>query len=128
MLPVWLGTKCGHRASRAKSVICARLGSDLLDIAGKVTYIGINSYQDGRTEIGKISSLAQVQRLVALVLAAPVDQQHVATETTTPIFVDFHLRDGTQALRAFYAATGELDFGIQTPPAFGQAIALAQHP
>jgi hypothetical protein len=52
----------------------ARAGRDLLDIAGKVRYIGINSDMDGLPELAAIHEPRLVTRLVAMVLDAPVDQ------------------------------------------------------
>ena len=48
-------------------------GVDLLDIGGKVTYIGVNSEQDGVTELGAIKGKTQVSALINMVLQAPVD-------------------------------------------------------
>ncbi|HJT58599.1 MAG TPA: hypothetical protein VJ761_18975 [Ktedonobacteraceae bacterium] len=38
----------------------AKVGADLLDIGGKVLYIGINSEQDGKTELAAIKDSKQV--------------------------------------------------------------------
>ncbi len=48
----------------------AKHGSDLLDLADKVSFIGINSIQDGTTEEGTIKDPARVTRLVTLILQA----------------------------------------------------------
>src|SRR5579885_2133047 len=98
----------------------ARKGADLLDIDGKVRYIGIVSSQDGVTELGAIRDPKQVAALVALVLQAPVDQSHQAGNEL--YFITFHLIDGTAVTRAYWLDTGELARGILLPTAFGRAV------
>ena len=53
----------------------AKTGADLLDIGGKVEYIGINSSVDGITEIASITDEKLVSNLVEMVLNAPIDQE-----------------------------------------------------
>lgn len=98
----------------------ARSGADLLDISGKVQYIGIASAQDGVTELGAIKDPKQVAALVTLVLQAPVDQNR--QPGNTQYFIAFHLADDTVVTRAYWLDTGELARGILLPKAFGQAI------
>jgi hypothetical protein len=50
----------------------ATRGEDLLDLAGKVAYIGVNSDQDGVTELASITDARQVSDMVQMVLEAPV--------------------------------------------------------
>jgi hypothetical protein len=52
----------------------AHKGADLLNIGGKVTFIGVNSAQDGVTELGAIKRKTQVSALIDMVLQAYVDQ------------------------------------------------------
>jgi hypothetical protein len=101
----------------------ARKGTDLLDIGGKVRYIGIASEQDGVTELSAIKDPKQVNILVTLVLEAPVDQNHQAGNKQ--YFIAFHLVDGTVVTRAYWLDTGELTRGILLPKAFGLAIKAA---
>src|SRR5258708_31044660 len=75
----------------------ARTGADLLDIAGKVRYIGITSEQDGVTELGAIRNARQVTALVAMILQAPVNQQYVS-QGSTRYFIALHLLDGTAVI------------------------------
>src|SRR5579872_4495796 len=101
----------------------ARKGGDLLDIEGKVRYIGIVSEQDGITELGAIKDRGQVARLVDEILQAPVDQKRQGGDRR--YFLAFHLLDGTVVERAYWPDTGILARGILLPAAFEQAIKAA---
>ena len=102
----------------------ARRGADLLDLRDKVTRIGVNSEQDGRTERGTISDAAAIAHLVDLVLAAEVDQR--PRDGQGPGYVvAFYLGDHEPVVRSYRLETGELSRGIMTPPAFGAALKLA---
>ena len=101
----------------------ARKGADLLDIGGKVRYIGVVSDQDGVTELGAIKDPARVTALVTMVLEAAVDQNRQGGNRR--FFIAFHLVDGTVATRVYWLDTGELARGILLPKAFGQAIEAA---
>jgi len=98
----------------------ARVGGDLLDIRGKVLSIGINSPQDGRTEVASIADPGMVQSLVDMVLAAPVDQGQRSEGER--YFIAFHLEDGTAVVRAYWVESGELSRGIMTPDSFRASI------
>ena len=102
----------------------AQTGADLLDIGGKVQYIGVNSSEDGVTELAAITDPEQVAVLVELVLGAPVDQTHL-TQVSIQYFIAFHLRDGTITTRAYSPDSGELFRGIMLPEAFGTAVEQA---
>jgi hypothetical protein len=102
----------------------ARRGADLVDLRDKVTRIGVNSKQDGRTELGTISDAAAIAHLVDLVLAAEVDQ-HPRDDQGPGYVVAFYLGDHEPVVRAYWLETGELSRGIMTPPAFGAALKLA---
>lgn len=99
----------------------ARTGADLLDIGGKVDSIGVNSAQDGTTELGAVKDPTQVTALVAMALAAPVDQSRQEHESST-YFIAFHLDDGTAVTRAYWLTSGELARGILLPAQFGLAV------
>jgi len=101
----------------------ARRGGDLLDIGGKVQYIGIVSDQDGVTELGAIKDPERVTALVTMVLQATVDQNRQGDGRR--YFITFHLVDGTVVTRAYWLGTGELARGILLPKAFGLAIEAA---
>lgn len=99
-------------------------GSDLLDIGNKVQYIGINSGQDGTTELGAIKDQQRVATLVNMVLNAPVDQtrQNQAGER---YFVAFHLKDGSLVTCSYWTQSRELSRGIMMPEEFGAAVEQA---
>ena len=99
----------------------AKKGSDLLDLEGKVRYIGIVSDQDGITELGAIKNLEQVKALVTLVSKASVNQNQQGGGNRR-YFIAFYLADGTVVTRAYWLDTGELARGILLPKAFGHAV------
>lgn len=101
----------------------AKVGADLLDIGGKVLYIGINSEQDGK-ELAAIKDSKQVVGLITMVLKAPVNQNYQSSGSSQ-YFIDFHLQDGTSVIRAYWPDSGELSRGILLPAAFGSAIKQA---
>lgn len=102
----------------------AKVGADLLDISDKVLYIGINSDQDGKTEMAAIKDSKQVTILVEMVLKAPVNQNYRSQENKR-YFIAFHLKDGTSVIRVYWMDSGELSRGILLPPAFATAIKQA---
>ena len=107
----------------------ARTGADLLDIRGRVRSIGINSPEDGRTELASIDDPEMVERLVEIVLSAPVDQSR-GDHAGERYFIDFHLEDGTTVNRSYWLESGELSRGIMTGPFFRDSLSqtLAQAP
>ena len=98
----------------------ARTGADLLDIGGKVRYVGVNSPVDG-SELAAIRDPSQVETLVAMVLVAPVDQTR-RDQDGPRYFIAFHLDDGTTLVRAHRLESGELSRGIMLPREFRNAI------
>ncbi|HEY7358608.1 MAG TPA: hypothetical protein VH590_19135 [Ktedonobacterales bacterium] len=102
----------------------ARHGADLLDIGGKVQYIGINSGQDGITELGAVKDPQQVAALVAMVLKAPVDQ-NPQNQAGPTYFIAFHLNDATTITRAYETQSRELSRGIMVPEEFEVAVEQA---
>ncbi len=108
----------------ADSNPAARVGGDLLDISGKVQYIGINNEQDGVTELGAVKNTDEVNALVAMVVDAPVNQQ-VTPPDGQRYFIAFHLDDGMTVVRAYWPAAGELSRGIALPQQFRQAVEQA---
>ena len=99
----------------------AKVGADLLDLVNKVSYIGINSAQDGRTELAAVHRQDQVDGLIGMVLDAPVDQTP-RSNSGTQYFIDFHFDDGTETRRSYWLESGELSRGILLPPAFALAV------
>jgi hypothetical protein len=102
----------------------AHSSADVLDIGGKVRSIGVNSQQDGTTELGVVKDPTQVLALVTMVLDAHVNQGYQERDSAT-YFVAFHMDDGTAVTRAFWRGSGELERGIFLPPAFGDALQRA---
>ena len=93
----------------------AKTGEDLLDIRGKVTAIDILNDDDAMTILGTIDGEHSIEKFVALVLDAPVDQS--SRDHDGPrYFLGFRLVDGTSVVRAFWLASGELSRGIVTDP------------
>lgn len=99
----------------------ARAGADLLDFVNKVSYIGINSAQDGRTELAAIHNQDQVNALVAMVLKASVDQT-LRSNAGPEYVLDFHFNDGTETTRSYWIKSGELSRGILLPSAFANVV------
>ncbi len=102
----------------------ARVGADLLDLADKVLYIGVNSETDGRTELAAIKDPAAVRTLVNEVEAGPVDQTRQPGDGAK-YFIDFHMDDGTEVIRAYWPSSGEMARGIHVPETFRLAITAA---
>ena len=102
----------------------AHKGADLLDIGGKVIYVGINSPQDGVTQLGAIKDPHEVATLVNMVLQAQVNQKYVS-QGSAQYFITFYLVDGTSVTRAYWLNSGELARGILLPKAFGTAVVQA---
>lgn len=102
----------------------ARVGADLVDLAHRVLYVGINSESDGHTQLAAIKDPAAVQMLVALVEASPVDQTNQPGDGLK-YFIDFHMADGTEVIRAYWPNSSQLQRGISVPEAFRVAITTA---
>jgi hypothetical protein len=102
----------------------AKTGADLLDIGGKVSTIGIDVDEgQGTKEVAAISDAREVERLVALILAAPVAQPSLAP-TGTRYFLALRLRDGTSLTRAYLPDTG-LFSSLLLPLEFQRAVQKA---
>jgi hypothetical protein len=104
----------------------ARIGGDLLDLAGKVDAISIASGTGaGTTQLAAVTDPAKVKRLVDIVLASPVDQRVDSGHEGIRFFLVFRLLDGTAVMRAYWPGTGEVSRGIFTPPQFRTEIEQA---
>lgn len=102
----------------------ARVGADVLDLAGKVDYVGINSPTDGTTQLGTVKDPAVVQATIDLVERSAVDQS-AQPGGRALYFIDFHMVDGTEVIRAYWPETGVLQRGIQVPDAFRSIVESA---
>ena len=105
----------------ANQAVGARTGADLLDLAGKVRYLSVNS---GRVELARIKDRVQVSKLVESVLEAPVGATRGRAEARH-CFVVFNMMDRTAVRRAFFAETGELMPGVFAPREFSTAVERA---
>ena len=89
----------------------ARVGSDILDLEGKVTSIDVaTAAGDTRT----ISDPAIVSRCTELIEQSPVDQSLQPPESDAER-ITFHFRDGTQTERAFWPSAALLERGVRVP-------------
>ncbi len=105
----------------AQEAASARVGADLLDLAGKVGYLSVNS---GRVELARIKDRDQVAELVRLVLAAPVGPSRIKVENRH-CGVVFNMVDRTAVRRIFFPETGELMPGVFGPREFSEAVVSA---
>jgi hypothetical protein len=101
----------------------AKTGADLLDLEGKVDYIGFGDAN--QREVAAIRDPAVVAHLVGLILQAPVDQSAQPPPAGAQSVIAIHFHDGTQTVRAFWPSTGLLSRGIMTGLEFARAILAA---
>lgn len=102
----------------------ARTGADLLDLSGKVTHISIVSAEDDRP-LTEIREPDLVNRLVALVEAAPVLAAAEQGGDEERYVLTFHFQDGTASTRVYLPASGRLTAGhpgLRLPTEFAAAI------
>jgi hypothetical protein len=111
----------GLRLYEAQEAASARVGADLLDLAGKVRYLSVNS---GRVELARIKERDQVAELVQLVLAAPVGPTRVRAANPYCAVV-FNMVGRTAVRRMFFPETGELLPGVFAPQEFSEAVVSA---
>jgi hypothetical protein len=109
------------RLYEAREAASARVGADLLDLAGKVRYLSVNS---GRVELARITDRDQVAELVRLVLAAPVGPARAGAANRYCAVV-FNMVDRTAVRRMFFPETGELMSGVVAPRRFSDAVVQA---
>lgn len=108
----------------------AQQASDILDLQGRVLCIGAHAPERSLPELGAIRDEAEIERLVDLVLDAPIafDPELVGDPSRADprYWIVFYLNDATTtAPRAFWPEDGELAYGIIVPEEFSQAIAEA---
>jgi hypothetical protein len=99
----------------------ARTWADLLDLGGKVRWIGVN---DGSNRPrAAIRDRQQVARLVDLLLGSRVGKQVACADDG--VFLAFHLDDGTATTLAYSVHFRRLDCRDPLPQVFGAAIRTA---
>ena len=99
----------------------ARTWGDLLDVAGKVRWIGVN---DGSNRpLAALRDRRQVARLVDLLLGSRVGKQVACADDGG--FLAFHLDDGTATTLAYSVHFRRLECRDPLPQAFGAAIRAA---
>jgi len=104
----------------------ATVGRDVLDLDGLVQSITING-GPGHAEdaIARITDPTEIERVVQLVLDAPVDNHASATDGGVSYFLEFEF-NGTPALsRVLYPQDNLLHPYLRVPDAFTAAIVLA---
>lgn len=97
----------------------ATKGSDYFDLRN-VAYIGINSEEDGVTELAAIKDPERVADLIWHVMNAPA--KGGLGMAGPRYFIAFHFRDGTASSRAFWIESGRLYSDIMLPREFCEAI------
>ncbi len=107
----------------------AKVGSDLLDIAGKVTAIKAQSDEGAVSGASTptpttITDPQRITRLVDLIMRAPVES-HPQGLSGPRIFLVFELADGTTTQAGYFPDTGLLKSYIKVPPEFRTALESA---
>ena len=100
-------------------------GSDLMDLEGKVKYIGVNSSRDGKTELVAITDQPQIDSLVRMILDVPVDLNICNDPDSDVNFLAFHLNDGITFTRGYCLQINRFNRSIQLPRDFPIAIGNA---
>ena len=103
----------------------AETGSDLMDLEGKVKYIGVNSSRDGKTELVAITDQPQIDSLVRMILDVPVDLNICNDLDSDVNFLAFHLNDGITFTRGYCLQINQFNRSIQLPRDFPIAIGNA---
>lgn len=100
----------------------AKIGGDYFDISGKVKYISINSEVDGTTELARIEEPENVNKLINLLLTAPVKDDQVSGIEGTRYFLAFYLNDETVTSRVYWHDTGVFYRNIKVQKEFIEII------
>ena len=103
----------------------AETGADLMDLEGKVKYIGVNSPRDGKTELAAITDQPQIDSLVRMILDALVDLNIRNDPDSDVYFLAFHLNDGITFTRGYRLQINRFGGSIQRPRDFRIAIVNA---
>ncbi|HHW70222.1 MAG TPA: hypothetical protein GX392_02615 [Clostridiales bacterium] len=103
----------------------AQKGSELLDIEDKVESISIiENREDDYKELAEIEDEATVEKLVDMILEAPIDHDEGVGKEQYYLLI-FHLKDGTVSSRYYDISGGILATGIKLPDKFREIIEQA---
>ena len=105
----------------------AKYGRDLFDIQSRVSFISINSEQDGITELATIKDSRQVATLVDTILTAPVHQSD-PPQSPGRYFLALHLVDSIVIVRQCWPDEQRLEGNITLPTSFWDMLEQALHP
>tara|TARA_Y100000815_G_scaffold271020_1_gene296823 strand:- start:299 stop:850 length:552 start_codon:yes stop_codon:yes gene_type:complete len=103
----------------------AEIGADLMDLEGKVKYIGVNSPRDGKTELAAVTDQPQIDSLVRMILDAPVDLNIRNDPDSDVYFLAFHLSDGITFTGGSRLQINRFGGSIQRPRDFRIALVNA---
>ena len=97
--------------------------SDLLDIKGKVRYIGVNGPKDHATELATIRDPEEVNSLVSVIMEAPLERAPGSFDDSGKVyFLVFYLEDGTATVQTYYADLNAMYLGLTLPEEFQKTI------
>lgn len=98
-------------------------GSELLDIKDKVESISvIENKPDGLEKLADIDDETLVQKLVDIIIEAPVEYSESTSFEEEYYFLNFQLKDGTIMSRHYDIGGGVLAKGIKLPEEFREII------
>jgi hypothetical protein len=100
----------------------AVIGSDVMDLEGKVEYIGVNSSKDGTTELAAIKNQSKVDELVQMVLKSRVDEESTGGPNMDIYFLAFHMKDGITVTKSYGLQTNKMSRGVYLPEEFRDAV------
>lgn len=98
----------------------ARTGGDLLPLAGLVRRIDVLDGTSATKVLATVSDSREIASLVDAIVTAPVDQDRKVS--FGPMFLRFHLADGTVVQRAWFPKESVVGRGIAVPRSFTNAL------
>lgn len=107
-----------YEASRNPNAVT---GGDLLDIENKVSYITLNSEEDGLTPLGKIDDADKVEEIISDILDAPIDMD-ITRDYDNRYFIEFHLIDGSSVIRNLLTESGLIGDDIHIDDALVETL------
>lgn len=85
---------------------------NMLDIRNKVSYISLNTEEDGVTPIYELHDVDKVNSIVESLLDSSL-VNHVDGRTGSRYFIEFHLHDETSVIRCFWYENDLIQGGIE---------------